>query len=189
MPIHYGSKQLNFHTISSPLATQLPHAVGAAYALKASTAACCCLQLECLAALDCDTAPHCKHKLILEVACVTTQLCRFAAALPMPTSVHHSNVFACGCMEVIRLCTQVMAVVWWIGCKELLALSTHSQSDQLHCFDMHTHEAVTHLTCMLVIVLDRCIHLNVCHSWMASKHVWRCTLEKVQPLKGTSTLQ
>lgn len=36
MPIHYGSKELNFHTISSPLATQLPHAVGAAYALKAS---------------------------------------------------------------------------------------------------------------------------------------------------------
>lgn len=34
MPIHYGSKQLNFHTISSPLATQLPHAAGAGYALK-----------------------------------------------------------------------------------------------------------------------------------------------------------
>lgn len=28
------SKELNFHTISSPLATQLPHAVGAAYACK-----------------------------------------------------------------------------------------------------------------------------------------------------------
>jgi 2-oxoisovalerate dehydrogenase E1 component alpha subunit len=34
MPVHYGSKHLNFHTISSPLATQLPHAAGAAYALK-----------------------------------------------------------------------------------------------------------------------------------------------------------
>jgi 2-oxoisovalerate dehydrogenase E1 component alpha subunit len=34
MPIHYGSKEFNFHTISSPLGTQLPHAVGAAYALK-----------------------------------------------------------------------------------------------------------------------------------------------------------
>ena len=34
MPIHYGSRALNFHTISSPLATQLPHAAGAAYALK-----------------------------------------------------------------------------------------------------------------------------------------------------------
>merc|ERR1711907_217623 len=34
MPIHYGSVELNHHTISSPLATQLPHAVGAAYALK-----------------------------------------------------------------------------------------------------------------------------------------------------------
>jgi 2-oxoisovalerate dehydrogenase E1 component alpha subunit len=34
MPVHYGSKRLNFQTISSPLATQIPQAVGAAYALK-----------------------------------------------------------------------------------------------------------------------------------------------------------
>jgi 2-oxoisovalerate dehydrogenase E1 component alpha subunit len=36
MPIHYGSRALNFHTISSPLATQIPQAAGAAYALKRS---------------------------------------------------------------------------------------------------------------------------------------------------------
>ncbi|MEE6491279.1 hypothetical protein FKM82_016159 [Ascaphus truei] len=34
MPVHYGSKDLNFVTISSPLATQIPQAVGAAYAMK-----------------------------------------------------------------------------------------------------------------------------------------------------------
>ncbi|XP_045498974.1 2-oxoisovalerate dehydrogenase subunit alpha, mitochondrial [Colias croceus] len=34
MPVHYGSKQLNIVTISSPLATQIPQAVGAAYAFK-----------------------------------------------------------------------------------------------------------------------------------------------------------
>ncbi|KAK7953755.1 hypothetical protein PG996_014647 [Apiospora saccharicola] len=34
MPVHYGSSELNIHTISSPLATQIPHASGAAYALK-----------------------------------------------------------------------------------------------------------------------------------------------------------
>ncbi|KAJ2950859.1 hypothetical protein O0L34_g5218 [Tuta absoluta] len=34
MPVHYGSKQHNLVTISSPLATQMPQAVGAAYALK-----------------------------------------------------------------------------------------------------------------------------------------------------------
>lgn len=34
MPVHYGSTALNVHSISSPLATQLPHAAGAAYALK-----------------------------------------------------------------------------------------------------------------------------------------------------------
>ncbi|XP_041352910.1 2-oxoisovalerate dehydrogenase subunit alpha, mitochondrial-like isoform X2 [Gigantopelta aegis] len=34
MPVHYGSKKLNFVTISSPLATQMPQAAGAAYAFK-----------------------------------------------------------------------------------------------------------------------------------------------------------
>ncbi|CAH0753096.1 unnamed protein product [Diatraea saccharalis] len=34
MPVHYGSKQHNIVTLSSPLATQMPQAVGAAYALK-----------------------------------------------------------------------------------------------------------------------------------------------------------
>ncbi|GAB6026028.1 hypothetical protein CHUAL_012239 [Chamberlinius hualienensis] len=34
MPVHYGSKDLNFVTISSPLATQMSQAVGAAYAFK-----------------------------------------------------------------------------------------------------------------------------------------------------------
>lgn len=36
MPVHYGSKALNYHTISSPLGTQIPQAAGAAYALKAN---------------------------------------------------------------------------------------------------------------------------------------------------------
>lgn len=34
MPVHYGSKELHFQTISSPLATQIPQATGAAFALK-----------------------------------------------------------------------------------------------------------------------------------------------------------
>lgn len=34
MPIHYGSRALNYQTISSPLGTQLPQAVGAAYRFK-----------------------------------------------------------------------------------------------------------------------------------------------------------
>mmetsp|Transcript_2595 Transcript_2595/g.6136 ORF Transcript_2595/g.6136 Transcript_2595/m.6136 type:complete len:436 (+) Transcript_2595:3-1310(+) len=34
MPIHYGSKEHNFQTISSPLGTQIPQAAGAGYALK-----------------------------------------------------------------------------------------------------------------------------------------------------------
>ncbi|XP_031259079.1 2-oxoisovalerate dehydrogenase subunit alpha 1, mitochondrial-like [Pistacia vera] len=34
MPIHYGSNKHNYITISSPIATQLPQAVGVAYSLK-----------------------------------------------------------------------------------------------------------------------------------------------------------
>lgn len=34
MPVHYGSKEHHYVTISSTLATQMPHAVGAAYAFK-----------------------------------------------------------------------------------------------------------------------------------------------------------
>lgn len=34
MPVHYGSRALNYQTISSPLGTQIPQAVGAAYRLK-----------------------------------------------------------------------------------------------------------------------------------------------------------
>ncbi|XP_065882088.1 2-oxoisovalerate dehydrogenase subunit alpha 2, mitochondrial-like [Euphorbia lathyris] len=34
MPIHYGSNTLNYFTVSSPIATQLPQAVGVAYSLK-----------------------------------------------------------------------------------------------------------------------------------------------------------
>lgn len=45
MPIHYGSAPLRCATVSSPLATQLPHAAGAAYALK-------------LQGVGCSTAGH-----------------------------------------------------------------------------------------------------------------------------------
>jgi len=38
MPVHYGSRALNVHTISSPLATQIPQASGAAYAVKLQNA-------------------------------------------------------------------------------------------------------------------------------------------------------
>ncbi|TKR64742.1 hypothetical protein L596_025230 [Steinernema carpocapsae] len=38
MPVHYGSAELNFVTISSPLTTQVPQAVGSAYAFKRAKA-------------------------------------------------------------------------------------------------------------------------------------------------------
>lgn len=41
MPVHYGSRNLNFVTISSPLSTQMPQAVGSAYAMKRSKSGNC----------------------------------------------------------------------------------------------------------------------------------------------------
>ncbi|XP_014274216.1 2-oxoisovalerate dehydrogenase subunit alpha, mitochondrial [Halyomorpha halys] len=43
MPCHYGSKDRNFVTISSPLATQIPQAVGSAYAFKRNKSNRCCV--------------------------------------------------------------------------------------------------------------------------------------------------
>ncbi|RYV01995.1 3-methyl-2-oxobutanoate dehydrogenase [Shewanella sp. OPT22] len=34
MPIHYGSSELNYHTVSSPLGTQIPQATGVGYSMK-----------------------------------------------------------------------------------------------------------------------------------------------------------
>lgn len=34
MPIHYNAPEFGFHMITSPLATQMPQAAGAAYAIK-----------------------------------------------------------------------------------------------------------------------------------------------------------
>eukprot|EP01116_Phalansterium_solitarium_P013111 TRINITY_DN3007_c0_g1_i1.p1 TRINITY_DN3007_c0_g1~~TRINITY_DN3007_c0_g1_i1.p1 ORF type:complete len:439 (+),score=138.04 TRINITY_DN3007_c0_g1_i1:117-1433(+) len=41
MPVHYGARHLNFQTISSPLATQIPQAAGAAYAMKLAGSEAC----------------------------------------------------------------------------------------------------------------------------------------------------
>ncbi|XP_009779029.1 2-oxoisovalerate dehydrogenase subunit alpha 1, mitochondrial-like isoform X1 [Nicotiana sylvestris] len=41
MPIHYGSNKLNYFTVSSTIATQLPQAVGVAYSLKMDTKEAC----------------------------------------------------------------------------------------------------------------------------------------------------
>ncbi|KAI6691029.1 hypothetical protein NL676_027857 [Syzygium grande] len=41
MPIHYGSKKHNYFTVSSPIATQIPQAVGAAYSLKMDKKSAC----------------------------------------------------------------------------------------------------------------------------------------------------
>ncbi|XP_061373320.1 2-oxoisovalerate dehydrogenase subunit alpha 2, mitochondrial-like [Gastrolobium bilobum] len=41
MPIHYGSNKHNYFTVSSPIGTQLPQAVGAAYSLKVDGKSAC----------------------------------------------------------------------------------------------------------------------------------------------------
>jgi len=41
MPVHYGSAEANIQTISSPLATQIPQAAGAGYAMKLAKSSGC----------------------------------------------------------------------------------------------------------------------------------------------------
>jgi 2-oxoisovalerate dehydrogenase E1 component alpha subunit len=41
MPVHYGSRALNYHTISSPLATQIPQATGK---LQMTRRCCSCIE-------------------------------------------------------------------------------------------------------------------------------------------------
>lgn len=43
MPLHYGSPKANMQTISAPLATQVPQAAGAGYALKLAKSPGCCV--------------------------------------------------------------------------------------------------------------------------------------------------
>jgi 2-oxoisovalerate dehydrogenase E1 component alpha subunit len=43
MPVHYGSKEFNFVTVSSTIATQLSQAVGSAYSFKRKQNGLCCI--------------------------------------------------------------------------------------------------------------------------------------------------
>ncbi|KAJ1674403.1 hypothetical protein EV182_003344, partial [Spiromyces aspiralis] len=76
MPVHYGSKEHRFHTISSPLATQLPQAAGAAYAIRRSRSNKCVIcyfgegaasegdfhaSLNMAATLDCPIIFYCRN--------------------------------------------------------------------------------------------------------------------------------
>ncbi|KYM86482.1 2-oxoisovalerate dehydrogenase subunit alpha, mitochondrial [Atta colombica] len=75
MPVHYGSKELNFVTISSPLGTQLPQAVGAAYAFKLDKKDACVI---CYfgegAASEGDT--HAAFNFAATLSCPVVFLCR-----------------------------------------------------------------------------------------------------------------
>ncbi|KAF3917738.1 hypothetical protein ABW20_dc0101356 [Dactylellina cionopaga] len=75
MPIHYTSKRLNFHPISSTLATQLPHASGAGYALKLEgTPACAVTYFGEGAASEGDF--HAALNIAATRACPTLFICR-----------------------------------------------------------------------------------------------------------------
>ncbi|TPX36557.1 hypothetical protein SmJEL517_g01218 [Synchytrium microbalum] len=43
MPVHYTSKDLHFHPVSSPMGSQPPHGAGVGYALKRSKKDACCI--------------------------------------------------------------------------------------------------------------------------------------------------
>jgi 2-oxoisovalerate dehydrogenase E1 component alpha subunit len=76
MPVHYGDRSRNFITVSSPLATQIPHAAGAGYAYKLMGKKICALTyygegaasegdyhaaVNFAATLDCPTVFFCRN--------------------------------------------------------------------------------------------------------------------------------
>ncbi|ESN99956.1 hypothetical protein HELRODRAFT_187239 [Helobdella robusta] len=84
MPVHFGSPQLHFVTISSPLATQMPQAAGAAYAYKrAKNGLCVCCYFGEGAASEGDA--HAAFNFAATLKCPVIFICRnngFAISTP-----------------------------------------------------------------------------------------------------------
>jgi len=98
MPIHYGSKALNYMTISSPLATQIPQAAGYAYGQKLSGQAACTL---CYfgegAASEGDF--HAGLNMAAVLNCPTIFLCRnngYAISTPTAEQFHGDGIASRG---------------------------------------------------------------------------------------------
>ncbi|KAL0108645.1 hypothetical protein PUN28_015242 [Cardiocondyla obscurior] len=98
MPVHYGSKELNFTTISSPLATQLPQAVGTAYAFKLDKKEACVI---CYfgegAASEGDT--HAAFNFAATLSCPIVFICRnngYAISTPVKEQLNGDGIAAKG---------------------------------------------------------------------------------------------
>ena len=89
MPIHYGSKALNFQTVSAPLATQMPHAVGAAYALTVTSLF---LHQSQWQKLSINQHPHCFGTGLLSCFC-----CEFCEIQVWASKSRKSNHYVCRC--------------------------------------------------------------------------------------------
>ncbi|XP_063990517.1 2-oxoisovalerate dehydrogenase subunit alpha, mitochondrial isoform X2 [Diachasmimorpha longicaudata] len=98
MPVHYGSKKLNYMTISSPLTTQLPQAVGAAYAIKrAKKNACVVCYFGEGAASEGDA--HAAFNFAATLDCPIIFICRnngYAISTPSPEQCRGDGIAARG---------------------------------------------------------------------------------------------
>lgn len=96
MPVHYGSKDLNFVTISSPLSTQMPQAVGAAYALKGKNRAVICYFGEGAAS---EGDAHAAFNFAATMECPVLMFCRnngFAISTPTKDQYRGDGIAARG---------------------------------------------------------------------------------------------
>lgn len=108
MPMHYGKAALNFQTVSSPLATQIPQASGYGYALKLSGAKLVCM---CYfgegAASEGDF--HAALNFASTLGCPTLFFCRnngYAISTPVADQYHGDGIAARGLgygMHTIRV--------------------------------------------------------------------------------------
>lgn len=108
MPMHYGKAALNFQTVSSPLATQIPQASGYGYALKLSGAKLVCM---CYfgegAASEGDF--HAALNFASTLGCPTLFFCRnngYAISTPVVDQYHGDGIAARGLgygMNTIRV--------------------------------------------------------------------------------------
>lgn len=98
MPVHYGSKELNFQTISSPLATQIPQAAGAGYVyrIQGKENVCACYFGEGAAS---EGDFHAALNFASTLNCQTVFICRnngYAISTPTRDQYHGDGIVARG---------------------------------------------------------------------------------------------
>ncbi|KAF0979011.1 hypothetical protein FDP41_002081 [Naegleria fowleri] len=148
MPVHYGSKKLNFQTISSPLGTQIPQAAGAGYVyrIQNSPHVCACYFGEGAAS---EGDFHAALNFASTLSCQTLFICRnngFAISTPTRDQYHGDGIVARGIgygMPSIRVDGNDLFAVYY-ATKRARQLSIESKGPVL--IEFMTYRAGHHST-------------------------------------------